>query len=222
MNPPSRARVPCPARRRAVEWLTGTGTRKEPPPLQTMYTRLVSLDAYRGFIMLAMASGGLGLAAGRQESFPDSQVWQFLAYQTDHVAWIGCAFWDLIQPSFMFMVGVAMPYSYASRAAKGESRWHDARHTLCPLAAARSCWASSCRRTGGRQTELHLRQRADADRPGLRLRLPAARPGAGCAAARRWRPSWSATGCCSPSTRCRRRTSTSRQVGRAGRLAASC
>src|SRR5205823_6438663 len=35
--------------------------------------------------------------------------------------WVGCSFWDLIQPSFMFMVGVAMPYSYASRAAKGES-----------------------------------------------------------------------------------------------------
>lgn len=31
------------------------------------------------------------------------------------------SFWDLIQPSFMFMVGVAMPYSYGRRAEQGES-----------------------------------------------------------------------------------------------------
>jgi predicted acyltransferase len=82
--------------------------------------RLISLDAYRGFIMLAMASSGLGLVRVAQ-SFPGDPVWKFLAYQSDHVAWIGCAFWDLIQPSFMFMVGVALPFSYASRKAKGDS-----------------------------------------------------------------------------------------------------
>ena len=68
--------------------------------------RLVSLDAYRGFIMLAMASSGLGLSRVAKD-FPDSKVWQFLGYQTDHVAWAGCSFWDLIQPSFMFMVSIA-------------------------------------------------------------------------------------------------------------------
>ncbi len=84
--------------------------------------RLVSLDAYRGFIMLAMASAGFRIAeVAREPKFADSPVWQFLGYQTDHVAWTGCSFWDLIQPSFMFMVGVAMAYSYASREARGES-----------------------------------------------------------------------------------------------------
>ena len=83
--------------------------------------RLVSLDAYRGFIMLAMASVRARPGAGRARSFPGNAVWQFLGYQTDHVAWVGCGFWDLIQPSFMFMVGVAMPYSFASRKAKGHS-----------------------------------------------------------------------------------------------------
>ncbi len=76
--------------------------------------RLVSLDAYRGFIMLAMASDGLMLAHVAR-SFPDNQVWQAVRYQFSHVEWVGCAIWDLIQPSFMFMVGVAMAYSYASR-----------------------------------------------------------------------------------------------------------
>ena len=30
-------------------------------------------------------------------------------------------FWDLIQPFFMFIVGVVMPYSFARRWARGES-----------------------------------------------------------------------------------------------------
>jgi heparan-alpha-glucosaminide N-acetyltransferase len=85
-------------------------------------TRLVSLDAYRGFIMLAMASAGFRLAQVAKEArFQSDPVWQFLGYHTDHVAWRGCAFWDLIQPSFMFMVGVAMAYSYTVRQARGQS-----------------------------------------------------------------------------------------------------
>jgi predicted acyltransferase len=69
--------------------------------------------------MVALASGGLGFRAVGQK-LPSSPVWQFLAFQTDHVAWVGCSFWDLIQPSFMFMVGVAVPFSMASRRARGE------------------------------------------------------------------------------------------------------
>lgn len=89
--------------------------------------RLLSLDAYRGFIMLAMVSSGFAFAS-LAKKFPDSQTWQFLGFQFDHVTWGGWAFWDLIQPSFMFMVGVAIPFSHASRLAKGDSRakiaWH--------------------------------------------------------------------------------------------------
>ncbi len=91
--------------------------------------RLVSLDAYRGFVMLAMASSGLGFAAVAKE-FPDSGLWKFLAGQTDHVAWQGLAFWDLIQPSFMFIVGVAMPWAYANRMAKGQGWWSQFGHAV--------------------------------------------------------------------------------------------
>ncbi len=81
--------------------------------------RLGSLDAYRGFVMICLAANGFGIAA-TAKNFPDSSLWQSLRFQFDHVPWGGCAFWDLIQPSFMFMVGVALPYSYAKRAAAGE------------------------------------------------------------------------------------------------------
>jgi predicted acyltransferase len=89
----------------------------------------MGLDAYRGFIMLAMASGGFTLARLARH-FPESPPWQTLAYQLDHVPWRGGGFWDLIQPSFMFMVGVAMPFSYASRRAQGQSWSQLFRHAL--------------------------------------------------------------------------------------------
>jgi len=82
--------------------------------------RLVSLDAYRGFVMICLAANGFGIAE-TAKNFPDSSIWQALRFQFDHVPWTGCAFWDLIQPSFMFMVGVSMPYSCAKRQASGES-----------------------------------------------------------------------------------------------------
>ena len=91
--------------------------------------RLLSIDAYRGFVMLAMASGGLALGQAAR-LHPGSGVWDALRFQTDHVAWRGCSFWDLIQPSFMFIVGVAMPFSYASREARGEGRAGQFRHAL--------------------------------------------------------------------------------------------
>jgi heparan-alpha-glucosaminide N-acetyltransferase len=92
----------------------------EPHPEKTS-RRLMGLDAYRGFVMLTMASAGFALPKVASH-FPDSPVWKALAYQFEHTPWRGCSFWDMIQPSFMFMVGVAMPFSYASRRAAGQPR----------------------------------------------------------------------------------------------------
>lgn len=82
--------------------------------------RLLSLDAFRGAVMLLMASGGLGLAEVARRH-PDSAMLHFFGEQTDHAAWRGCTAWDLIQPAFMFMVGVALPWSLANRRARGEA-----------------------------------------------------------------------------------------------------
>lgn len=89
-------------------------------PVKTSPERLTSLDAYRGAIMLFMASAGLGIPHIAR-NYPDSAIWQFLGFHTEHVAWTGWAFWDLIQPAFMFMVGVALPWSIANRAARGQT-----------------------------------------------------------------------------------------------------
>ena len=44
--------------------------------------------------------------------------------------WEGLVFWDLIQPAFMFMVGVAMPFALAARTARGASERDNFRHVL--------------------------------------------------------------------------------------------
>ncbi|MCX8107798.1 MAG: hypothetical protein N3G20_03235, partial [Verrucomicrobiae bacterium] len=65
-------------------------------------TRVTSVDAYRGLVMILMASGGFGIAQVARH-YENNSVWQFLARQTEHVPWAGGSLWDLIQPSFMFL-----------------------------------------------------------------------------------------------------------------------
>lgn len=90
-------------------------TTSVPPPAK-LTERLLSLDAYRGFIMALLICNGLGFA-----TFKNDPTLGWLAAQVDHVKWEGCVFWDLIQPAFMFMVGVAMPFAFAKRQAAGDS-----------------------------------------------------------------------------------------------------
>jgi hypothetical protein len=52
-------------------------------------------------------------------AYPSSIFWKVLAYNQTHVEWFGCSLHDTIQPGFSFLVGVALPYSLASRMAKG-------------------------------------------------------------------------------------------------------
>src|SRR5262249_27919874 len=63
---------------------------------------------------------------------PDVQtpVLDFLARQQSHVEWTGATLHDLIQPSFSFLVGVALAFSLASRLARGQSELGMAFHAL--------------------------------------------------------------------------------------------
>lgn len=100
--------------RTATPPATPVVSRRATPP------RLVSLDVFRGLTMLFMASEIMRIPAVARQ-FTDSRVAQWLAFALDHVPWTGFGPWDLIQPSFMFMVGVALPFSVASRRARGDS-----------------------------------------------------------------------------------------------------
>ena len=81
--------------------------------------RLASVDAYRGLAMFLMMAEGLELGEVAR-SFPRSPAWQWLAYHQSHVDWQGASIHDMIQPSFTFLVGVALPFSMAARLRRGD------------------------------------------------------------------------------------------------------
>lgn len=91
--------------------------------------RVSSVDAYRGFVMFLMMSEVLHLSSVAK-AYPGSSFWEFMSFQQSHVPWIGCSLHDLIQPSFSFLVGVALPYSIASRIAKNQDKRTMWAHTI--------------------------------------------------------------------------------------------
>jgi heparan-alpha-glucosaminide N-acetyltransferase len=86
--------------------------------------RLLSLDVFRGVVILLLIPdtiGGFSFYA-MAERHPDEPVWSLLAAAFSHVKWSGASIWDLIMPAFVFIAGVSMSYSYASRKVRGESQ----------------------------------------------------------------------------------------------------
>ena len=83
--------------------------------------RLYSLDVFRGMTMFLL----IAEAAGFHEHFStvtEGTVFSGIALQLHHHPWNGLRFWDLIQPFFMFIVGVAMPFSLRKRLATGNQK----------------------------------------------------------------------------------------------------
>ena len=141
------------------------------PPSRAATPRLTSLDVFRGVTMLFMASEILHIPSVARQ-FPDSGFARFLADMLDHRAWVGCVPWDLIQPAFMFMVGVSLPYSIASRRAKGQSFARMLAHSVLPGADPHRAWHLSAFAVAGPDL-LHVRRRAHPDRARLCVPLPA-------------------------------------------------
>jgi predicted acyltransferase len=99
------------------------------PAIPPKPQRIASVDAYRGFVMFLMMAEVLRIAT-TAKGFPGSSLWALLTFHTSHVEWTGCSLHDLIQPSFSFLVGVALPFSIAARAARGQPCWVMALHAL--------------------------------------------------------------------------------------------
>jgi predicted acyltransferase len=97
----------------------GTTTRTETSGITTAPARNIAVDAYRGFVMLLMMGEILNFWKVAQ-AYPNSLFWHILAYNQTHVEWAGLGLHDMIQPSFTFLVGVALPYSIQSRLRKGQ------------------------------------------------------------------------------------------------------
>ncbi len=77
-----------------------------------MGSRLLSLDALRGFDMFFIMGGApLIVSVCAALGAPGCAF----ARQFRHVEWAGFAFYDLIFPLFLFIAGVSFPFSSAAR-----------------------------------------------------------------------------------------------------------
>ena len=93
-------------------------------------TRLLSLDFFRGLTMFLLIAEGTGLWWTLVQDPIHGTFLEHFFIQFEHHEWHGLRFWDLIQPFFMFIVGVAMPFSYRNRILKGESHGTITRHII--------------------------------------------------------------------------------------------
>ncbi len=84
--------------------------------------RVLSLDALRGFDMFWII-GGRELVLAILAMIPEANAtWVEQArHQLEHSRWEGFTAYDLIMPLFLFVVGAAMPFSFARRAELGHS-----------------------------------------------------------------------------------------------------
>ncbi|HWR54412.1 MAG TPA: hypothetical protein VN428_25110 [Bryobacteraceae bacterium] len=89
-------------------------------PEPALKPRVASLDAFRGTVMTLMLAEVLHLPS-LARAFPESAIAAFIAFNTSHVEWQGGSLHDMIQPGFSFLVGAALPFSIASRRAKGQA-----------------------------------------------------------------------------------------------------
>jgi len=83
--------------------------------------RLLSLDFYRGFTMFLLIAEFSYLFEYLVSPELQGTFIHTFGEQFHHVEWEGLHFWDLIQPFFMFIVGVSMPLSFSKRMARGDT-----------------------------------------------------------------------------------------------------
>jgi len=77
--------------------------------------RLLSLDFFRGLTMFLLIAEFTSLFEHLVSQEHEGSWLYYIGLQFHHHPWSGLRFWDLIQPFFMFIVGVAMPFSFSRR-----------------------------------------------------------------------------------------------------------
>ena len=92
--------------------------------------RLTSLDFYRGLTMFLLIGEATGLYELLRAPALNGTLLGAIGWQLEHHPWNGLHFWDLIQPFFMFIVGVAMPFSFGKRWQRGDSWSKTLHHAL--------------------------------------------------------------------------------------------
>ena len=102
----------------------------EPQQSSFIQSRLLSLDFFRGFTMFMLVGEATGLYERLRDPALHSTLVNAIGWQLDHHPWHGLHCWDLVQPFFMFIVGVAMPFSIGRRWEKGDTWGQTFQHAL--------------------------------------------------------------------------------------------
>ena len=81
--------------------------KEQPNVIPITNERLMSLDAFRGFIMFWIVGGEALVYALSKLDGVKSEILNILIIQLQHVSWEGFRFYDLIFPSFVFIRKIA-------------------------------------------------------------------------------------------------------------------
>ncbi len=90
--------------------------------------RVSSIDFFRGLTMFLLAGESTLFFTYLLKS--DVGIINFIGTQLTHHEWHGLHFWDLIQPYFMFIVGLSIPFAIANRLKKGQSKRQLNQHAI--------------------------------------------------------------------------------------------
>ncbi len=80
--------------------------------------------------MFLLIAESAGIYSAVSNSSLDETLLGTIFTQFHHHPWDGLRFWDLVQPFFMFIVGVAMPFSFEKRWERGDSYGTTLKHAL--------------------------------------------------------------------------------------------
>ena len=90
--------------------------------------RLISLDALRGFDMFWIIGGDALFHS--LAKYTDWPVFNLMSEQLTHKYWEGFNFYDMIFPLFLFIAGVAMPFSINKRFQMGHTKKQIYQHAI--------------------------------------------------------------------------------------------
>lgn len=92
--------------------------------------RILSIDVFRGLTMFLLIGEFTHLFVYMTSESMEGTFIYTVGQQLDHAEWQGLKFWDLIQPFFMFIVGLSLPFAVKSRSDKGDSNKKILHHVI--------------------------------------------------------------------------------------------
>lgn len=93
----------------------------EPAKQNLKSNRVASIDFFRGLTMFLLIGEFTGFFNVLTSPVFENSFLGMIGIQFHHHPWNGLRFWDLIQPFFMFIVGLSMPFAIGKRRSRGDS-----------------------------------------------------------------------------------------------------